>query len=374
MSITKRELKNGKIVYDNAFMYKGIRYKKRGFKSKGEAENWEITIKYEVNKNGSYFQPCEKRFFEVYEEFFSIQKDKMALNTISSYNTGIHHIKKNKVYKMKILDINYSILQSFFNELAKDHSKSSCEQVKKVFNATFTHAIKNGYMSFNPMQYVKINVKKNNKEKRIITNQEFIKICNYFLSDNTFEHKSIYIALCIGYYTGARISEVMALTKNDIDFEHHTISFNKRLEYRVKKEDLYISTMKTQNSYATLPLAKPLKNLLEEWFEVNPYENIVCFEDGSYPSYNYIQKHIKSASKELGIPFHFHMLRHLYATNLVKNNVNISVAKKLLRHAKVETTLDIYTHTNFSEEQKALESVFSNNLNDNYPKITPKVN
>lgn len=39
MSITTRKNKDGKIVYDNAFMYKGVRYKKRGFKSKGDAEN-----------------------------------------------------------------------------------------------------------------------------------------------------------------------------------------------------------------------------------------------------------------------------------------------------------------------------------------------
>ena len=58
MSITTRKNKDEEIIYDNAFMYKGVRYKKRGFKSKEDAENWEIDVKYEVNKNGSYYHEC----------------------------------------------------------------------------------------------------------------------------------------------------------------------------------------------------------------------------------------------------------------------------------------------------------------------------
>lgn len=46
------------------------------------------------------------------------------------------------------------------------------------------------------------------------------------------------------------------------------------------------------------------------------------------------------------IDFHVtpHILRHTYATNLILAGVNIKKVQYLLGHAKVETTLNIYTH------------------------------
>ena len=53
------------------------------------------------------------------------------------------------------------------------------------------------------------------------------------------------------------------------------------------------------------------------------------------------------------------------------HGVNPTVAQKLLRHADVQTTLNIYTHSNIDIERMAINSVFNNKDNVNYPKITP---
>ena len=178
----------------------------------------------------------------------------------------------------------------------------------------------------------------------------------------------------IGYYTGARISEIGALDKCDVDFENNLIHFTKKLEYKDTKNGLYTDSMKTKSSYATIPLVPQLCPLLKEWFEINPYERVICHENGDYLSYNFIQKHIKAVSLKLGIPFHSHMLRHTYASNIVNSGVNINVAKKLLRHSKIETTLDVYTHSDIQDEIQALRHTFSINNDSDYPKITPKPN
>lgn len=370
MSITERKLKNGKVVYDNAFMYKGTRYKKGGFKTKGQAENWEIEVKYDVNKNGSYFEPCKKTFAIVWNEYYELEKDRYAPATCRAYEQVIRSMKKEKIYKTWIININYNMIQEFFNKIGKEKNRYTCNHYKIVFNLVFKHAIRCGYIKNNPMPYiiVKGNKTNNDQDKKTITWNEFILISNYFINDQ-FDLRSIYIALQIGWYTGARISEILALEKNDIDFNNHTISFNKKLENRVNKP--YIGKMKTQTSYAIVPLAEPLENILLDWFDENPYDIICVRKDGRYIKHGYINEKISELNKHIPFRFHFHMLRHTYASNLVMHGVNPTVAQKLLRLPDVQTTLNIYTHSNIDIERMAINSVFNNKDNVNYPKITP---
>ena len=378
MSITERKLKNGKVVYDNAFMYKGIRYKKGGFKTKKEANDWEINIKYQVNKNGNLFQPCHKTFIEIWQEYYTIAKNDYSYSSIETIKSAIKIIKCYPISKKKLIDLRYRDIQSFFNDLGEKYNKATCNNVKSIFNNTFKFALQNDYIENNPMQYIKIKAKDGSKDiikKKTISYEEFELLCNQFLSHNHFSYNASYIALNIGYYTGARISEVLALSKNDIDFDKNLVSFNKRLECKNYNKEAYATTrMKTKTSNDVVPLAEPLKQVLLDWFEINPYDYICIKENGKHMRVDELQHFIRIVRQEIGIDFHFHMLRHTYASNLVNSGVNVSIAKKLLRHATIQTTLDIYTHSSIQDEQEALKQVFSTNTKTNYPKITQKPN
>lgn len=376
MSITERKLMNGKTVYDNAFMYNGIRYKKRGFAKKGDAKNWEIDIKNEVNKTGTFIKPCKKSFEDVFTEWMDIRTD-LRENTAISYRCAFMKVKKDKISKMTIESIRYPTIKKFFNALIEQYNYGTCKNVLKIFNGTFKHAIQSGYIKENPMVNFKFKYDKDdnkdiaaNKENdKTISINDFMIICNEFVKHHdTFNNRSLVVALQIGYYTGARVGEVLALSKDDIDFNEETITFTKRIDTRARSGCAHPEKMKTKTSYAILPLASPLKNILINWFEENPYDNICVYVDGNYISYGWLQQKIKNVSEKLNIPFHFHMLRHTYATNLVKNGVSPAVAKKLLRHSNITTTLNLYTHINLNDEKEALENVFNKQLPQNYPK------
>ena len=79
--------------------------------------------------------------------------------------------------------------------------------------------------------------------------------------------------LCIGYYLGLRISEALALNKSDFDITNDTVTINKQLVHNgLKKEEFHTTDkMKTKSSKTILPLPKPLKDVLIQWFEQNPY-------------------------------------------------------------------------------------------------------
>lgn len=361
MSITERKLKNGKTVYDNAFMYKGTRYKKGGFKKKGDAEDWEINVKYQVNKSGSFFQPCNKSFIEIYYEWYSLSKNELAPNTIKGYESQIKKIKQTKIANSSIIDLKYKTLQKFFNEIGTKYSKGVCFNIKKIFNNTFNFAMKNEYITNNPMSLIKISGKETTPKTKLIGYEDFLSIGELLLSQNTFNSYSHYIALNIGYYTGGRLCEVLALTKDDINFFDKSITFNKKLECSVTGKKPYPNKMKTKSSYATIPLADPLANILQDWFNINPYEVICCNEQGNYIRDCTLKQSLKKAATKLNINFYFHMLRHTYATNIVNSGVTLNIARKLLRHENIEMTLSTYAHSNIEDEKKAISAIFNAN-------------
>jgi site-specific recombinase XerD len=57
-----------------------------------------------------------------------------------------------------------------------------------------------------------------------------------------------------------------------------------------------------------------------------------------------------------GIDFDPHWLRHTAATRMLRDGVPIEVVSKLLGHASVSTTADIYGHLTAEDARRVLEN------------------
>ena len=67
---------------------------------------------------------------------------------------------------------------------------------------------------------------------------------------------------------------------------------------------------------------------------------------------------IDEEPKKLNIPFHFHLLRHTYASTLVNANVPPRIAMDLLRHSNYATTMNIYTHIADEQKKNIVNKIF----------------
>lgn len=150
------------------------------------------------------------------------------------------------------------------------------------------------------------------------------------------------------------------MDKRDFDFTNNLIYVNKKLNYQgLKKKDFFASSdLKSKSSNAELPLINLLKEPLLKWFEENPYYKAVCDEEGYYLNPNVLSSYVKEIANKRNIYFHFHMLRHTFATILVTSGVDIKTAQELMRHANFNTTLSLYTHINNEVKKNTLNSVF----------------
>lgn len=372
IKVNSKKAKNG-YTFKVDFRYKanGIttRYVKSGFLTKKEAKEHEEDIKAQIRLYGRVKKIYNGTLNMVFDEWLKVDSKQLAYNSVCQYKQTYNKYIKNTIGKEKIILIKYKEIQNFINK--SEISWHVCSAIKRTLNIVFKYAIKNEYIENNPIQFIKNTKVKIKKDKNnYITHEEYQALTDK-LNQGSFYDKAISIAISIGYYTGLRESEILALNKSDFDFINNTISVNKQIadRYAKAKDMSTTSILKTKASYDVIPLANELKEILLVWFDVNPYEIVVCKKNGLYFKPMCAQIKAKNVANSLNIKdFHFHMLRHSLITNCYTKGVDVKTMQELARHSNINTTLNVYTHLNQKDKLKALNSVF----NKNYPKNTPK--
>lgn len=367
MSIREREGKKG-ITYQVYFPYKNelsisCIYRKGGFNTKKEAKAHETLLKAQIAKYGYLTQDCELTLNNVFNDYFeTFKKRKVSKATIQNYeNIYKNHIKQ-ALGHYKIIKLKYPTLQKYFNECS-NLSKGLQENIKKVLNNVFKYACKCCYIENNPVSLVDLTGIEPIEKKKTITYQELETIIETTKNRNckdSFRNDSLVISLYIGYYTGLRLCETLALEKSDFDFFNNKIHITKQLDCIGKQIKTLKTTtkLKTNSSNAVVPLAEPLKEILVKWFDKNPYNHVICDIEGNYIHDSFIKTTLKQMSKKTNIYFHFHMLRHTFISNLANNGVEPQIAKELARHSDIATTMNIYTHVNEDRQKQAINNVF----------------
>jgi integrase len=162
--------------------------------------------------------------------------------------------------------------------------------------------------------------------------------------------------------TALRSSELLALGWADIRFDEGKIRVCKRW---AQGKD---GATKTQASDGTFPMHPTLAEQLRDWHATTPYGESTDFvfpslrEGGRVPLSPavFVADHLRTAAIKVGVPikpsqrFGFHNLRHSLSNWMVnKGNVSPKTVQVILRHSRIQTTLDLYTQEDRDETQAA---------------------
>ena len=71
------------------------------------------------------------------------------------------------------------------------------------------------------------------------------------------------------------------------------------------------------------------------------------------------EKVLQAIARKVGIakPIGWHTFRHTYSSLLAENGNDIKVVQELMRHAKVSTTMEVYTHARMERKRAAQSRV-----------------
>lgn len=349
------------------------RHIKSGFKDMKSAKKYEKEYKDHIQLIATKAEESKRTLNDIYEEYMDMEgKNKYASATINYYNSTYYSYVKDNIGNKMIGSLKYKNTQKYFNEISKKQNIPTLKNIKKTLAVTFNYAMRVGYVKENPIPLIQL--PRDNRDKIIVKtiSDENLRIIIDDIQkvgrtspyqkkeDAEFVGKSYAMAIIIGRYSGLRISEVLALKKEDFDLKNNQLSVQRKMEYigKRKNEICLVERLKTKNSKSTIKISPYLTNQLKKWFEINPYDLVICSYDGTIISPDTLNMKIRNITKKHGIDFHFHMLRHTFATELMMAGVNPVVVKELLRHSDVNTTWSIYTHPSNEDQRNALNQLY----------------
>lgn len=250
-----------------------------------------------------------------------------------------------------------AVIQDLQMAKAKGYSRTVVNTRRTLFNNILNHAVAQGWIAWNAAQGIKL-PKGLPSSKRSAPTDEMINtiIHNYDKPFGMFP----FLLLC----TGLRKGEALALLKSDI--KDGEISVTKSLTL-LDGMNAKVKEPKSEAGKRTVPILSVLKEPLDEYMEqldgdiLFPSRGYNGSPDGQYMTEsNYDTAWAKYCAEVGLVGLTAHQLRHGTATLLFEAGVDVYTAKKILGHAKVSTTMEIYTEL---REKKQKQSV---NLLDKY--------
>ena len=224
-------------------------------------------------------------------------------------------------------------------------------KIRNVMSMIFRHAIRWGWLGQHENSIVMVRV--SSKRKRVpvpLTADEF----RALFSDLPARERLVGIICATA---GLRIGEVLGLKWEDIDFEQKTANVLRSFV------DGSIGRCKTEVSQQPVPLDDIVIEELLSWRTDSLYTSSEDWIFASYQTFgkspmwpdSLRRKILQPAARRVGIATQvgWHTLRHTYSSLLAECGNDVKMVQELMRHAKLSTTMEVYTHTRMEKRRVA---------------------
>ncbi|MEE9331918.1 MAG: tyrosine recombinase XerC [Methylophilaceae bacterium] len=155
-------------------------------------------------------------------------------------------------------------------------------------------------------------------------------------------------ALELLYSSGLRVSELINLNIDQLDFSEGTVTVTGK-----------------GNKTRIVPLGDHAMNAMHKWLNLrpslltkNPKETAVFIgKQGKRISARNIQYRLKAWSIKQGVDssVHPHMLRHSFASHVLQSSGDLRAVQEMLGHANISTT-QVYTHLDYQHLTKVYDA------------------
>ena len=264
-------------------------------------------------------------------------------NTHTSYISDLYYFYL--FVKKDLRKVNDKDIRSYLEELNKQNEKpTSIRRKISTLKSFYKYLYKNNYIDkkdypLNKTVYPKV-------EKRLpkfIYYNDLLEI----LDESTRDKDGIRDRLIIEmlYATGVRVSELVNIKYNDIDFNNRRI----RVCGKGNKERIVY-----YGEYAEEVLKEYMNTHIK-----NDNGYVFINSKGGQLTTRGVRYIIDNIMNRLSVKVHVtpHVLRHTFATDMLNNGCDIKVVQELLGHASLQTT-EVYTHVTNERLKEVYYSCF----------------
>lgn len=361
------------------------------FELKRQAKEWANERENEIRK-GEYVEEEDVTLGECMDRWLQqcIDRNKWSSGRTEDRYRGLikNHLKP-QIGKYKPEQLGPADIEDFYYERIETGKRSdgserpvgfdSVRQMHTILRQTYKMAIKQEYIhqKQSPMEWVDLPIdKKNNDEdsgsNRVYLNQKEVGEFLRTARDET----DYWIFWMLGFYTGARKSEILGLKYSDVDFDNGVLTIERKLEIRDSGEYEF-GEPKTDNALRTISLKDDLIESLENWkkqqerwekeYTWSNEHNLICTTRNGTPLGN-LQRKLKHVKSEADIDpeklddFSIHDMRHTHAGLILneapegEGNRYIKIASQRLGHSSVTFTLDTYQEVLPDKEKEVTDA------------------
>ena len=390
--VVRRKDPNGRVlpegVYyrqaDSRYIYKYYLYGKPHYIYDKDLTNLKVKIdkqKLDV-ASGRNTDLASMSLNEWYPQYITIFKeDKVKPSSLLNLKNYYEwYVEPYAIGRMPMRELKRTHFVAHFRELVdkKKLAHGTLRSLASMLYNCLQQVVYDGGLFVNPASEIMKDVAAKPKEARDALTEEQEKLLLDFLKiEGTFQNVYLpMVGILLG--TGMRFGECDALTWDDVDLEKSIVHVSKTLNYRCKntnKHEYFITSPKTPNAVRDIPLSDDLVRLfkmqkqyqkdmrIRQDIKIDGYSQFVFTSklgnpfthEGFVATMKRIVKHANEWEKEraekedrepVELPAKLtpHIFRHTFATHLVLNEVPYEIAKVIMGHSSVKTTIDIYSH------------------------------
>lgn len=285
-------------------------------------------------------QSSDDLFCDFYAEWVKVYKEGAVRPiTLNKYNMAHSWICK-LAPDLKLGDLDRIRYQEIINAYAEKHERQTTMDFHHLIKGAILDAVDEGLIERDPTRKAIIKGKTPTPKKIKYLNQYELHTLLSSLSLKDSINWDYFILLVAK--TGMRFSEALALTPEDFDFAHQTLTINKTWDY--KGSGGFLPT-KNKSSVRKIQIDWQTVIQFSELVRGLPKDKpiFVCDDKDVYNSTvnGILERHCSA----MGLPvISVHGLRHTHASLLLFAGVSIASVARRLGHASMTTTQKTYLH------------------------------
>ncbi len=358
IGITQR--KDGR--YSAKFKSKSGKRIEKYFEKLAEARKWLSEAKYE-DTHGDISSSTDMTVDAWFNYWITEIKAKtVRWSTLNSYKDRYNKNIKELIGNMIISDVKPMHCQNVMNVMDNDgYSGSSMARTKATLSAMFSDACENELIASNPATKSVKCPKKPEKSTKVLTLDDQEKLLAAAKESINYDHFLFILQ------TGVRSSELRGLKWDDIDFQNRIIHIRRNVTYDSSNNRFVTGELKTHSGQRDIPMTQTAYELLvriKRRQEKQKYK-VISFEFADHvflnrnckllPNSNY-DRCLEKICHKAGIEkISMHTLRHTFATRCIESGMKPKTLQKILGHANISMTMDLYVHVTEDEKEKEMK-------------------
>jgi integrase len=322
-----------------------------------EAERALADIMAQIDR-GTYIKETNDSVADFLDEWFRVSRRHYRENTAYVYGRYLEMLRP-MLPEIKAKDMKKLHAEELINRLLQRYKPSTVRYCKRLLSTAFKRGVDWEIIGKNP--FVGVKVTGGDRDYTVWNPEE----AHQFMTSvkSRCKNPSYFVAFLLALSCGMRKSEILGLRWENVDIDRRLIYVKESLHQNYITGERYVSKPKSKAGNRAIWLddmtADELRKHKEARPQLVPPKDFVC----STADYNTLHQRnltqvLYRIIKDEGLPrLRFHDLRHTHASLLLSAGISPKVTQERLGHARIETTMNTYSHVLPSLQQEAADKI-----------------